>query len=123
MCGSVVGAVFTGKQVAHNRSGLGSFEHHGNTNNSGILLRYILAHDTITKSWTWKDLEVSWLQRCLPDVCGYPVSQAYTWMAYTCSLVHNRVEDRDRRLWQLEAVCINRTGQYEVVFPDLAWPT
>ena len=41
MCGSVVGEVFTGRQVAHNRSGLGSFEHHGNTDNSGILSRYI----------------------------------------------------------------------------------
>ena len=28
-----------------------------------------------------------------------------TRMAYTWSLVHNRVEDRDRRLWQPEAVC------------------
>lgn len=74
------GTVFTGRRVAHNRSGLGSFEHHGNTNNSGILSRYILAHDTITKSWNWKDLEVSCLQRQLPDACGFPVSQEPGWV-------------------------------------------
>lgn len=34
---------FTGRQAAHNRSGLGSLEHCGNINNSGILSRYILA--------------------------------------------------------------------------------
>jgi hypothetical protein len=28
-----------------------------------------------------------------------------TWMNYTWSLVHNRVEDRDRKLWQPEVLC------------------
>lgn len=49
--------LFTGRQATHTRSGLGSFNIM-ETTDSGILSRYILAHDT--KSWNWKDLEVSW---------------------------------------------------------------